>query len=85
MCKGLYSILFAEISLDQTIITKDILQALCESSGQKVSHGKTRIYFSKNVNWEIRQSIAAIVGSHTLEDLDKVDQRPCQISPPSSS
>jgi len=42
--------LFAEANIDQVGVVKAILDDFCDISGQKVNAGKSRIYFSKNVN-----------------------------------
>ena len=55
-------ILFAEANMEQASLINRVLQAFCESSGQKVSNDKTRVYFSRNVNWEIKEEIASHLG-----------------------
>lgn len=50
-------ILFAEATVDQACIINNILNLLCASSGQKVSKEKIRVYFSRNVSWEVKSDI----------------------------
>lgn len=42
-----------------------------ESSDQNASNKKTRIFFSKNVDWEIMDSIGDILGCQLTKDLCK--------------
>lgn len=63
--------LFAEASLDQADIMKTILGLFCESSGQKVSMEKTRIFFSKNVSREKKNELSDACGFQCTEDLGK--------------
>lgn len=64
-------ILFAEASLEQARIIQMILHNFCTSSGQKVSNDKTRIYFSKNVGWNVRSEISNELDFNMTEDLGK--------------
>lgn len=64
-------ILFAEASMDQVDSITSILDLFCKSSGQKLSVEKTRIYFSKNVHWNVRCEISERFGFARTEDLGK--------------
>lgn len=67
-----YDILFlAEASFTQTLILKKILDVFCNSSGQRVSGEKTKIFFSNNVQWQDREDIANILGYRRALDLGK--------------
>ncbi|KAK7260044.1 hypothetical protein RIF29_25766 [Crotalaria pallida] len=63
--------LFAEVSLDQIDCITTCLDLFCESSGSKVNSDKTRIFFSKNVNNNIRQQICDACGFQRTDDLGK--------------
>lgn len=43
-------LLFAEASVEQILLIKHILDLFCRASGQKVSKEKTQIFFSQNVD-----------------------------------
>jgi hypothetical protein len=43
-------LLFGEATDSQIICVKNALECFCTMSGQQVSHEKTSIFFSKNVN-----------------------------------
>lgn len=64
-------LLFAEASLDQVEIVKTVLNLFCESSGQKVSVEKTRVFFSKNVSRESKKELSEALGFQPTEDLGK--------------
>jgi len=48
-----------------------ILDLFCRSLGQKVSKDKTRIYFSRNVPWQLRRQICDEVGFQGTQELGK--------------
>ncbi|XP_057744587.1 uncharacterized protein LOC130962384 [Arachis stenosperma] len=64
-------ILFAEASLDQANVINKCLETFCESSGQKVSKEKTRIFFSKNVGHNVRTEISNTLQFARTDDLGK--------------
>lgn len=64
-------ILFAEANIEQAKLIKTILSLFCDSSGQKVSLDKTRVFFSKNVGWEVKNDICNELGFHMTDDLGK--------------
>ncbi|XP_072075678.1 uncharacterized protein [Arachis hypogaea] len=64
-------ILFAKASLNQAEVINKCLNAFCESSGQKVSQHKTRIFFSKNVRNNVRRDISEALGFARTDDLGK--------------
>jgi len=64
-------LLFAEASLEQINYINIIMDFFCRSSGQKVSKEKTRIFFSKNVPWQLRHQICDVAGFQSMEDLGK--------------
>lgn len=47
------------------------LKLLCNNSGAKVNIGKTKIFLSKNVNWQIKQLITSKSGYQCMDDLGK--------------
>nr|KYP34983.1 Putative ribonuclease H protein At1g65750 family [Cajanus cajan] len=64
-------LLFAEASVDQVEIIQTCLDLFCSSSGQKVSQDKTRIHFSKNVSWRVREEISNKFGFLRTDNLGK--------------
>nr|KYP63778.1 Putative ribonuclease H protein At1g65750 family [Cajanus cajan] len=64
-------ILFSEASMDQVEIIQQCLDIFCESSGQKVSLEKTRIFFSKNVGWVVKNEISNAFGFQRTDNLSK--------------
>lgn len=64
-------LLFAEASVDQINIISFILDIFCQSSGQRVSKDKTRIYFSGNVPRQLREEICYTSGFQVTDDLGK--------------
>jgi hypothetical protein len=48
-----------------------ILDLFCNSSGQKVSKDKSRVFFSKNVGWHKRRDLSNDLGIQTTDDLGK--------------
>lgn len=55
-------LLFAEASSAQATIMIQILEAFCNSSGQKVSLEKTRVFFFPNVESEVMEEVCGIFG-----------------------
>ncbi|QHO46030.1 LINE-1 retrotransposable element ORF2 protein [Arachis hypogaea] len=64
-------ILFAEASLEQAVIINNCLNAFCDSSGQKVSQDKTRVFFSRNVGNNVRTIISEALNLSRTDDLGK--------------
>lgn len=64
-------ILFAEASLEQVEVILACIDFFCDSSSGKVSNDKTRIFFSNNVNWRIREEISDTIGFQRTGDLGK--------------
>ena len=55
-------ILFAKVDEDSCETISEVLDEFCEESGQKVSVDKSRIYFSPNVQAELRREICSRLG-----------------------
>lgn len=51
-------VFFTEVSIEQAEVVHDCLVRFCGASGQKVSHAKYRVYFSKNVESTIQAEIS---------------------------
>lgn len=62
-------ILFAEADVDQASVIHDCLSRFCEASGQCVSLAKSRVFFSKNVNAQTQENIAAALAMESTSDL----------------
>ena len=63
--------IFAEASMNQVEVTNECLHIFCASSGQKISHEKTKIYFFKNVCHTRANEIASAFGFLLTHDLGK--------------
>lgn len=64
-------LLFAEVSLKQVQVFQHIMEAFCRSFGQKISRDKSRVFFSKNVGWQVKQQLSDALGIQWIEDLGK--------------
>lgn len=64
-------LLFAEASEEQIILLKHILDLFCRCSSQKISEAKTRIFFSKNVDSCVKNTICQASGFQMTNDLGK--------------
>ena len=64
-------VLFVESSVDQARIIKNCWETFCIASGHKVSHSKSRILFSNNLNDSKAKVISDIIGIPITEDLGK--------------
>lgn len=60
--------LFGEASVAQAEIMMKCLNQFCEASGSKVSIAKSRIFFSKNTNYEVREAVGAALGMEETDD-----------------
>lgn len=60
-------ILFCEASVQQAEIMMQCLNRFCAASGSKVSTAKSRIFFSRNTDFETREEIS---GSMRMEETD---------------
>ena len=50
---------------------RDVLEAFCAKSSQSISAGKSRVYFSPNVDVDTRESLCDILGFHSTPKLGK--------------
>lgn len=64
-------LLFAEAGVEQILLMKKILDLFCRASGQKVSEEKSRIFFSSNVNSNLKLQICDCSGFQVTNDLGK--------------
>ena len=64
-------VIFAEASLNQVRIIKKCMTAFCSASGQRVNAAKTRVFFSKNVNHNVREELSNALGYTRTADLGK--------------
>jgi hypothetical protein len=64
-------LLFGEASEKQMKCVMDILNKFCSLSGQEVSHEKTSILFSKNVNRGLKDRLLHLSGFRETYDLGK--------------
>ena len=64
-------ILFAEIGVDQVEVINECLSIFCDVSGQKVSMSKSRVFFSHNVNHNIKSQLSEFLGFSMAANLGK--------------
>ncbi|XP_030942085.1 uncharacterized protein LOC115967152 [Quercus lobata] len=62
-------ILFAKVDKDSCEAISKVLNEFCEESGQKVSMDKSRVYFSPNVQAEIRSVTCARLGIQAMDNI----------------
>jgi len=64
-------LLFAEASIEQAHCVMHCLDMFCQTSGQKLNNQKTRIFFSKNVDDNLRDDILQHTGFSHVNSLGK--------------
>lgn len=64
-------ILFCEASAEQAVIMQRCLNLFCEASGIKVSIDKSRVYFSDNTDFWIKEAVCGVLGMEATEDFGK--------------
>jgi len=64
-------IIFVEASMEQVEVTSTCLDFFCNNSSEKVSNDKTRIFFSHNVNWRVREETSQSIGFQRMDDFEK--------------
>ncbi|XP_061350094.1 uncharacterized protein LOC133295304 [Gastrolobium bilobum] len=64
-------LLFAEASQEQVLIIQQALHIFCDSSGQKVNHSKTRVFFSQNVGHTQAKHLSGLLGFSLTADLGR--------------
>ncbi|KAF7838223.1 ribonuclease H [Senna tora] len=63
--------LFGEAYVENAKVMTSCLKAFGDASGQRVSAQKSKIFFTKNVNSELRQSILSITNFSPTDDLER--------------
>ncbi|XP_039065453.1 uncharacterized protein LOC120210860 [Hibiscus syriacus] len=64
-------VLLAEASIEQCNVIRGILELFYNSSGQKINMQKTTIYYLKNVDLDLKNSISASFGFQEVRNLSK--------------
>ena len=64
-------IIFAEARLDQVQVINECLSNFCAASGQKVNTSKTRVFFSHNINHNIKSQLSQSLGFDMSTDLGR--------------
>lgn len=64
-------VLFAKANQKNCLEIKDVLDAFCSLSGQKVSQDKSRVYFSLNVTLEKRTNLCDVLGLRSIPTIGK--------------
>ncbi|XP_075652482.1 uncharacterized protein LOC142622815 [Castanea sativa] len=63
-------VLFANADMENCIAVNDVLQKFCAKSGQKVSASKTRVFFSPNVDADLKDYLTNLLGFDSTTNLD---------------
>lgn len=64
-------VLFTRVDWKNCVAIREVLDSFCSISGQKVSHEKSRVFFSPNVSPEARSELSDILGFHSTPSLGK--------------
>jgi hypothetical protein len=64
-------LLFAEASIEQAHCIMHCLDLFCQASGQKINSQKTEIYFSKNVDQQLREDIVHHTGYKQVNNMGR--------------
>jgi len=64
-------LLFAETSIEQAHCVLHCLDTFCQASGQKINRNKTHVYFSKNVDTQLREEILQHTGFNQVNSLGR--------------
>ncbi|GAU31065.1 hypothetical protein TSUD_322020 [Trifolium subterraneum] len=64
-------LLFAEATIEQTHCIMHCLDLFCEASGQKINNQNTQIFFSKNVDEQLKSDIVQHTGYTPVNSFDK--------------
>ena len=62
---------FAKADQDNCHAIKEVLEVFYKKFGQTVSEAKSRVYFSPNVNFDLRYNLADIFGFRATPNLGK--------------
>ena len=64
-------ILFAKADRKNCVAIKDVLESFCDLSGQKINGEKTRVFFSPNVDLDMRNDLCDVLGFRFTPSLGK--------------
>jgi hypothetical protein len=64
-------LLFADASIEQTHCIMHCLYLFCQASGQRITNQKKEIYFSKNVDQQLRDDILHHTGFKYINNINK--------------
>ena len=64
-------VLFAKADLKNCCHVREALDTFCDLSGQKVSHHKSKVYFSPNVSQSTRAELSDVLGFSSTPNLGK--------------
>ncbi|KAA3460632.1 Retrovirus-related Pol polyprotein LINE-1 [Gossypium australe] len=64
-------VIFCKAQIDQARLLKSILSLFCETSGHKISTRKSNIFYSKNIEADIRNQISQLFGFQEVQNLGK--------------
>lgn len=64
-------VLFTKADRKNCMVVKDVLDTFCSLSGQKVSYGKSRVFFSPNIAPDLRSEFADTLGFCSTPSLGK--------------
>ena len=66
-----YLVLFANADMENCNAINDVLQDFCAKSGQKVSAAKTRVFFSPNVDSNLKDNLTNLLVFDSTTNLGK--------------
>lgn len=64
-------ILLSEATVSQAELMKQCLDKFCEASGSRVSIEKSKIFFSQNTHYDLRDAVCSGLGMESTPDLGK--------------
>ena len=63
--------LFTNVDRKNCVTIKDVLESFCDLSGQKISGEKTRVFFSPNVDLDMRNGLCDVLGFRSTPSIGK--------------
>ena len=64
-------VFFVKVDLNNCLAIKDVLDMFCSLSSQSVSKAKSRVFFSPNVDRDIRESLSDVLGFTSTPNIGK--------------
>lgn len=77
-------VLFAKVDLANCLTIREVLDDFCGKSSQTISEAKSRVYFSPNVDGDLRDSLCNTLGFQSTPNLGRYLRIPVTHPGPSS-